>query len=190
MKQIEVPNCPNCTIPTSTTLYWPSTTKYRPVFFFQTSTLGLSWFVLLRWAQLYIIIVLKITDKYHVRKQELNLAVVLACVVAVFSVCHIPRLILIICWAWFLYRLLFLVQILVPQVLEQRLTFRFRNFCQIFEGFGFGFGKFGFGKKSRFRFRKNLVSEKSLGFGIAKNLVSEKSLGFGFGKFGLGKKSK
>merc|ERR1711928_156444 len=26
-------------------------------------------------------------------------------------------------------------------------TSRFRNFCQIFEGFGFGFGKFGFGKK-------------------------------------------
>ena len=47
-------------------------------------------------------------------------------------------------------------------------TSRFRNFCQIFEGFGFGFGKFGFGKKvsvsvskkfglgkkSRSRFRK------------------------------------
>ena len=31
---------------------------------------------------------------------------------------------------------------------------------------------------------KNLVSEKSLGFGYGKNLVSEKSLGFGFGKFG------
>ena len=72
-------------------------------------------------------------------------------------------------------------------------------------------------KKSRFRFRKNLVSEKSLGFGkfgfvkkvpvsvsekfglgkkprfrfrFQKNLVSEKSLGFGFGKFGFGKKSR
>merc|ERR1711928_62958 len=47
-------------------------------------------------------------------------------------------------------------------------TSRFRNFCQIFEGFGFGYGKFGFGKKvsvsvskkiglgkkSRSRFRK------------------------------------
>jgi len=63
------------------------------------------------------------------------------------------------------------------------------------------------GKKYRFRFQKNLVSEKSLGFGFGKlvsekrfrfrkiwsrkkvsvlvseNLVSEK--GFGFGKFGL-----
>ena len=29
----------------------------------------------------------------------------------------------------------------------QRLTFRFRNFCQIFEGFCFSFRKFGFGKK-------------------------------------------
>ena len=46
------------------------------------------------------------------------------------------------------------------------------------------------GKKSPFRFRKNLVSEKSLGFGFGK---------FGFGKkvsvsvskkFGLGKKSR
>ena len=92
-------------------------------------------------------------------------------------------------------------------------TSRFRNFCQIFEGFGFGkfgFGKkvsvsvskkFGLGKKSRFRFRKNLVSEKSLGFGFGKfGLGSKvsfsvlekfglgKSLGFSFGKFGLGRK--
>ena len=54
-------------------------------------------------------------------------------------------------------------------------------------------------KKSRFR--RNLVSEKSLGFGFGnlvsekksrfwfqKNFVSEKSLRFGFGKFGIGKK--
>ena len=58
----------------------------------------------------------------------------------------------------------------------QRLTFRFRNFCQIFEGFGFGFGKFGIGKKSRFRFQKNLVSEK-ISVSVSK-------------KFGLGKKSR
>ena len=80
---------------------------------------------------------------------------------------------------------------------NQRLTFRFRNFCQIFEGFGFGkfgFGKkvsvsvskkFGLGKKSRFRFRK-----KSLGFGFEKIwsqkkisvLVSEKKYRFQFRK--------
>ena len=78
-------------------------------------------------------------------------------------------------------------------------TSRFRNFCQIFEGFGFG--KFGFGKKSLgFGFKKNwsrkkvsvsvseyLVSEKRFRFRFQKNLVSEKSLGLGFGKFGLGK---
>ena len=53
-------------------------------------------------------------------------------------------------------------------------------------------------KKFRFRLQKNLVSEKSLGFGkfgfgkkvsVSENLVSEKSLGFGFRKFGIGKKS-
>ena len=54
-------------------------------------------------------------------------------------------------------------------------------------------------KKYRYRFRKNLVSEKSLGFGFGKfgltkkywfrkNFVSEISLGFGFGKFVIGKK--
>ena len=57
---------------------------------------------------------------------------------------------------------------------RQRLTFRFRNFCQIFEGFGFGFGKFGFGKKSLgFGFKKNLVSEK-ISVSVSENLVSEK----------------
>ena len=71
-------------------------------------------------------------------------------------------------------------------------TSRFRNFCQIFEGFGFGFGK-------KSRFRKNLVSEKvsvsvsenlvsEEKYRFRKNLVSEKSLGFGFGKFGIVKK--
>ena len=59
-------------------------------------------------------------------------------------------------------------------------TSRFRNFCQIFEGFGFGkfgFGKnvsvsvsekFGLGKKSRFRFRKIWSRKKSIGFGFGK----------------------
>ena len=36
---------------------------------------------------------------------------------------------------------------------------------------------------------ENLVSEKKSWFRFRKNLVSEKSLGFGFGKFGFGKKS-
>ena len=35
---------------------------------------------------------------------------------------------------------------------------------------------------------ENLVSEKKSRFRFRKNLVSEKSLGFGFGKFGFGKK--
>ena len=35
---------------------------------------------------------------------------------------------------------------------------------------------------------ENLVSEKKSRFQFRKNLVSEKSLGFGFGKFGFGKK--
>ena len=50
-------------------------------------------------------------------------------------------------------------------------TSRFRNFCQIFEGFGFGI--FGFGKKVSVS-----VSKK---FGLGKSLC------LGFGKFGLGK---
>ena len=54
-------------------------------------------------------------------------------------------------------------------------------------------------KKSWFRFRKNLVSEKSIGFGefglgkkvsFSENLVSEKSIGFSFRKFGFRKKSR
>ena len=78
---------------------------------------------------------------------------------------------------------------LAPKGLDQRLTFRFRNFSvsrlsPIFKGFrriwfwtkslGFGFGKFGIGKKSRYRFRKIWYRKKSLGIG--------------FGKFGIGKK--
>ena len=49
---------------------------------------------------------------------------------------------------------------------RQRLTFRFQDFCQFFEGFGFG--KFGFGKKSRFG--KYLVSEK-VSVSVSENLV-------------------
>ena len=64
-------------------------------------------------------------------------------------------------------------------------TSRFRNFCQIFEGFGFGifgFGKkvsvsvskkFGLGKKSRYWFRKIWFRKKSQ-FRFRTNLVSEK----------------
>ena len=96
----------------------------------------------------------------------------------------------------------------------QRLTFRFRNFCQMFEGFGFGkFGigkevsvsvseKFGNGKKSRYRFRNIWYRKKSLGinfgkFGIGKkvlvsvseNLVSEKKSRYRFRKIWYRKKS-
>ena len=57
----------------------------------------------------------------------------------------------------------------------------FEWFC-----FGFGFEEFGLGKKSRFRFRKNLVSEKSLGFSFGKFGIVKKSLGIGFGQiFGI-----
>ena len=76
---------------------------------------------------------------------------------------------------------------------------------------GLGLGLETFAKFLRVSVSKNLVSEKSLGFGkiwsrkkvsvsenlvseekyrfrFRKNLVSEKSLGFGFGKFGLRRK--
>ena len=89
-------------------------------------------------------------------------------------------------------------EISVRLTYKQRLTFRFRNFCQIFEGFGFSFGfgkkvsvsvskKFALGKKYRFWFRKIWFQKKSLGFGfekiwsrkkvsvsVSENLVSEK----------------
>ena len=53
---------------------------------------------------------------------------------------------------------------------------------------GFGFGKFGIGKEVSVSVSEFLVSEKKYRFRFRKNLVSEKSLGFGFGKFGIGKK--
>ena len=49
-----------------------------------------------------------------------------------------------------------------------------------------GLGLKTFAKFLRVSVWKNLVSEKKSRF--QKNLVSEKSLGFGFGKFGLGRK--
>ena len=51
-------------------------------------------------------------------------------------------------------------------VSEKKSRFRFRK--NLVSEKSLGFGKFGFGKKSRFRFRKNLVSEKSLGLGFGK----------------------
>ena len=49
---------------------------------------------------------------------------------------------------------------------------------------GFGIGKFGLGKKVLV-----LVSEKKYGFRFRRIWSRKKSLGFGFRKFGLGKKS-
>ena len=67
---------------------------------------------------------------------------------------------------------------------RQRLTFRFRDFCQFRFRFrriwsrkkslGFGFGEFGLGKK----------------FQLRKIWSRKKRLGFGFGKLGLGKEKK
>ena len=51
---------------------------------------------------------------------------------------------------------------------------------------GLGLGLKTFAKFLRVSVSKNLVSEKKSRF--RKNLVSEKSLGFGFGKFGIVKK--
>ena len=45
-----------------------------------------------------------------------------------------------------------------------------------------------FAKSLRVSVSENLVSVKKSRFRIRKNLVSEKNLGFGFGKFGFGKK--
>ena len=57
-------------------------------------------------------------------------------------------------------------------VSEKKYRFRFRNFCQIFEGFGFG--KFGLGKKVLVSVSENLVSEKKVSVSVSENLVSEK----------------
>ena len=53
---------------------------------------------------------------------------------------------------------------------------------------GFGFGKIWSRKKVSVSVSENLVSEEKYRFRFRKNLVSEKSLGFGFGKFGIVKK--
>ena len=67
----------------------------------------------------------------------------------------------------------------------QRLTFRFRDFCQFFKGFGLGFGEFGFGKKVSVSVSENLASEKKSQFwriwsrkkvSVSENLVSKKKV--------------
>ena len=64
-------------------------------------------------------------------------------------------------------------------------TSRFRDFCQVYEGFIFG--EFGVRKKSQFRIRKNWPRKK-VSASVSQNLVSEKSLGFGFGELGYKKR--
>ena len=53
---------------------------------------------------------------------------------------------------------------------------------------GLGLGLETFAKFLRVSVSENLVSEEKYRFRFQKNLVSEKSLGFGFGKFGIVKK--
>ena len=60
------------------------------------------------------------------------------------------------------------------------------SFQKMLRSLGLGLGLETFAKFLRVSVSKNLVSEKKSRF--RKNLVSEKSLGFGFGKFGLGRK--
>ena len=57
------------------------------------------------------------------------------------------------------------LRVSVSKNLVSEKKYRFRKNLVLEKSLGFGFGKFGFGKKSRFWFRKTLVSEKSLGFG-------------------------
>ena len=65
-------------------------------------------------------------------------------------------------------------------ILCQRLTFRFRNFCHIFDGFGFGFGKIWFRKKNiGFGFKKNWPRKK-VSVSVSENLVSEKKSRYRF----------
>ena len=69
--------------------------------------------------------------------------------------------------------------------MQQSVTFRFRNFSvsKLFNflyGFGFGIEKIWYRKKYRIRYRKNLVSEKSIGFGTNKKIGIGKVFGFGF----------
>ena len=60
------------------------------------------------------------------------------------------------------------------------------SFQKMLRSLGLGLGLETFAKFLRVSVSKNLVSEKKSRF--RKNLVSEKSLGFGFGKFGIVKK--
>ena len=55
---------------------------------------------------------------------------------------------------------------------------------------GFGFEKIWSRKKVSVSVLENLDLEKKSWFRFRKNLVSEKNLGLGFGKFGLGKEKK
>ena len=64
------------------------------------------------------------------------------------------------------------------------------SFQKMLRSLGLGLGLETFAKFLRVSVSvsKNLVSEKKSRFRFRKNLVSEKSLGFGIGEFGLGKK--
>ena len=64
------------------------------------------------------------------------------------------------------------------------------SFQKMLRSLGLGLGLETFAKFLRLlvSVSKNLVSEKKYRFRFRKNLVSEKSLGFGIGKFGLGRK--
>ena len=63
------------------------------------------------------------------------------------------------------------------------------SFQKMLRSLGLGLGLETFAKFLRVSVSKNLVSEKKVSvLNFGKNLVSEKSLGFGFGKFGLGRK--
>ena len=55
-------------------------------------------------------------------------------------------------------------------------------------GFGLGLETFANFLRVSVSVSENVVSEKKYRFRFRKNLVSEKSLGFGFGKFGIVKK--
>ena len=54
----------------------------------------------------------------------------------------------------------FMISVSVSKNLVSEKKYRFRNFCQFFEGIGFGFEKFGIGKKVSVSVSENLVSEK------------------------------
>ena len=87
--------------------------------------------------------------------------------------------------------------------IQQSVTFRFQNFSvsklfHFFDGFGFGIEKIWYRKKYRIRYRKNLISEKSFGFGFVQiwgivthwyqeSLSCSIALNAGRGKAGRGK---